>query len=175
MPHDVKFQPCRCRQLGPSAKLLARLHAHLLTGWSGVNLCSEVDLLLHLLTLPEGLTRPSSGDPAKEPLLWCGEVAAAYACTVLLCSGEPWLLCTCKPRNSAPVCSPALKQLSIALEQGLMSVPDYTILVGSERCYVKSCRCCSSLRFATVHRSRGLLLVRIASREQSQQREHTVL
>ena len=68
------------------ARVLARLHASLLLHGHNVNLCADLAMLLSFFTLPDGLTRPAV--QSNMPVLWCSEVAVAYACAVLLQSCE---------------------------------------------------------------------------------------
>lgn len=76
------------RSLSGAAKILSKMHATILQYSPGINLCMELSLLLQFLTLPEKLVRSLQAGEAKKPLIWCTEVAVAYACAVLLEAGK---------------------------------------------------------------------------------------
>ncbi|KAK9820041.1 hypothetical protein WJX72_005403 [[Myrmecia] bisecta] len=76
-PHD---SPEAEAKLPDEGVRMAAVHAHLLASVAAIALAAELDLLLHLLALPASLR---CGEAGGRQLLWCSDVAAAYACKVL--------------------------------------------------------------------------------------------
>ena len=80
----------------------AVLHAALLRSAAALALSQELEVLLHLLALPQHLKVEPGASADRQPLFPSGDAAAAYACAVLKGSGEftpVWqpLLTSCKP------------------------------------------------------------------------------
>ncbi|KAL3158178.1 hypothetical protein ABBQ32_011767 [Trebouxia sp. C0010 RCD-2024] len=64
---------------------LAELHAHIIAVISSVSLAAELDLLLHLIALPPGISCQSSADALhqQQPTFSTGAVAVLYAAQVI--------------------------------------------------------------------------------------------
>ena len=75
------------RTLSEAGHRLVELHAQLLALGPGIALAPELSLLLHLLTVPPEVACLEHG------LLWCGDVAAAFVCAVLLAAGKQLTIC----------------------------------------------------------------------------------
>jgi hypothetical protein len=82
---DVSESPA---VLAPHAKRAAAIHALLLSSTATCSLCAELEVLLHLLAVPESVSLPAGPDK-PQPLLSSGGEAASYACAVLQDAGAP--------------------------------------------------------------------------------------
>lgn len=94
----------RCRLI-----LLCRAFAVI----SSVSLAAELDLLLHLIALPPGISCQSSADALhqQQPTFSTGAVAVLYAAQVLSLSGT--LHCFLHPSYLSSACRPTAQAVSL--------------------------------------------------------------